>query len=522
MKNVAPWQDEPELSHGLESGQPASCGMPIGMSGKAVRRNRKAETGQVLPMAALMMLGMLGMCAMVIDMGRIYIAYDELQASTDAAALAGALSMPANTTAVTQATTYSGVTGNLNAQANLTGVTFMTGYPKILCLTTLTSQGIPCQGTPSGNAIQVKETVTLPLYFAGLFGHGSQVLTATSTAAMRGATPIPYNVAIVLDTTASMQTSDSNCGGLSRINCALQGVQTMLPGLDPCAASYSTCSFTNGNATNSVDRVSLFVFPNVTIGTAANDYNCSGSSPTIPVYSLPPTGATTYAPTGSTTATYQAIPWQSDYRTSDTAVGLNISSDVVKAVNGKTGCTGIQAPGGDGTYYAGVIYAAQASLAAEQLANPGSKNVMIVLSDGDASASSSKIASSTTDGKLTLNGTGSNNVYTYPSALGQCGQAVVAANAATAAGTTVYTVAYGSGSSGCSTDATYSAYPGITPCQTMEKMASSAATFFSDYNQSGSGSTCQSASQPTTSINQIFQQIVSQFTSPRLIPNGLS
>jgi hypothetical protein len=144
-----------------------------------------------------------------------------------------------------------------------------------------------------------------------------------------------------------------------------------------------------------------------------------------------------------------------------------------------------------------------------------------VLSDGDANAASGRVATTTTDGKLTLNGTGSNHTYTYPSLLGQCGQAVVAAQAATAAGTKVYTVAYGSASSGCSTDTTYSAYPGITPCQTMEKMASSAATFFSDYNQSGSGSTCQSASQPTTSISQIFQQIGSNFTSPRLIQDNL-
>ncbi len=54
---------------------------------------------------------------------------------------------------------------------------------------------------------------------------------------------------------------------------------------------------------------------------------------------------------------------------------------------GGAGCTGITAPGGEGTYYAQVIYAAQAALVAQQTANPGSQNAMIILSDGNATAS---------------------------------------------------------------------------------------------------------------------------------------
>jgi len=54
----------------------------------------------------------------------------------------------------------------------------------------------------------------------------------------------------------------------------------------------------------------------------------------------------------------------------------------------------------------------------------------------------------------------------------------------------------------------------------MEDMASAPQYFFSDYNQSGSGSTCQSASQPTTNINQIFGQIANDLTVARLIPDS--
>jgi hypothetical protein len=399
----------------------------------------------------------------------------------------------------------------------------VSGYPLIKCLSTLTAEGIACEGTPSGNAIVVQQQVAVPMYFAGIFGHPTTTLTATATAAMRGANPIPANIAVVIDSTASMATIDTNCSNVTRLSCALGGLRTLLAELDPCPDTVTTCSIASGVSANSVDRVSIFTFPNITVGTASNEYDCSSSNPTIPIYSLPPTNPNpaTYAPTGSTTATYQVTPYLSDYRSSDTSSALSTASDAVLLANGKNGCAGMSDPGGDGTYYAAVIYAAQASLMAEQALNPGSENIMIVLSDGDANAASGRVATTTTDGKLTLNGTGSNHTYTYPSLLGQCGQAVVAAQAATAAGTKVYTVAYGSASSGCSTDTTYSAYPGITPCQTMEKMASSAATFFSDYNQSGSGSTCQSASQPTTSISQIFQQIGSNFTSPRLIQDNL-
>jgi hypothetical protein len=253
---------------------------------------------------------------------------------------------------------------------------------------------------------------------------------------------------------------------------------------------------------NSVDRVSLFTFPNVTVGTAGQEYDCSSSNPTVPVYSLPSATGTTYNPTGSTTATYQILGFSSDYRTSDTSSTLNNSSNLSLAIGAKSGCTGMGAPGGDGTYYAGVIYAAQAALVAEQAANPGSQNVIIMLSDGDASAAQNKMASTATSSG------------TYPSYNNQCHQAVTAAQAATAAGTRFYSVAYGSGSSGCSTDS-----PAITPCQTMENMASAPQYFFSDYTATGSGG-CTSAAQPTSNLSQIFTEIASDFTVARIIPDN--
>ena len=163
----------------------------------------------------------------------------------------------------------------------------------------------------------------------------------------------------------------------------------------------------------------------------------------------------------------------------------------------------MQAIGGEGTFFAGAIYAAQDSLVAAKAANTSSQNVMVILSDGDANATSGAMpTASTTTG-------------TYPSTKNQCQQAVTAAAAAKTAGTKVYTVAYGAAASGCATDT-----PAITPCQTMENMAYDASTFFSDYTATGGSSTCISASRPTTNLNEIFTEIAGDLTLARLIPDS--
>jgi Flp pilus assembly protein TadG len=467
-----------------------------------IRRLLKDERGQMLPMMALLLVGMAGTAAMSIDLGRAFVSYRTLQASTNAAALAGAQSLP-NSTAATAAATYSAGTGDLNATANLANVTMVSGYPKLLCLTTLSNMGMSCVAPANANAIQVKQQTTVPMLFARIFGKTSLTLTATSTASMRGSGLTPYNVAIIVDTTASMSDtdSDSQCS-TTRLACSLAGVQTFLHQLAPCLSDETTCgAAVSGVVANPVDQVSLFTFPNMTVGTVYKEYDCSTSNPTIDPYTFPSSTGSSYTPS---TDTYEVVNFASDYRTSDTASTLNPNSDIVMAVGGKSGCSGMADPGGEGTYYAGAIYAAEAALNAEQVANPRSQNVLILISDGDASASSSAMpGASTTSG-------------TYPSTKQQCHQAINAAAAAAAAGTKVYAVAYGAEASGCSTDTS----PSITPCQTMEGIASSPQYFFSDYTQSGTTGSCISASQPTSNLNQIFTDIAGDLTVARLIPNG--
>jgi hypothetical protein len=475
------------------------------------------QRGQMLPTMAAFLIASVATAALSVDLGRCYVGYRQLVASANAAALAGAQILP-NSGATTAATNYSALTGDSNSNTMST-VTMASGYPKVECLTTLSNQGMSCVAPGNGNAVQVQEQMTVNLFFAPIFGKKTLTLTATATAAMAGAITSPYNVAIIVDTTSSMNDTDtdSQCS-TSRLSCALAGVQVLLHDLYPCTAQLATCGTATNNANvgspgifpgganvaNSVDRVSLFAFPNITLGTVSKDWDCSTSNPTNEPYTFPSATATSYAPTGSTTPTYQIVGYSSDYRTSDTISTLNSAADIVEAAGGKSGCSPMAAPGGEGTYYAGVIYAAQASLVAEKAANPGSQNVMVIISDGDAGTTTSgaMAGASTTSG-------------TYPSTKNQCAQAVTAAQAAHTAGTTVYTVAYGAASSGCGTDS-----PSITPCQTMQNMASASQNFYSDYTAKGGTSSCISASQPTTNLNQIFTDIATSLSIPRLIPNG--
>jgi hypothetical protein len=494
---------------------------------QALKSNRKAlplrfakrESGQMLAMVGVMMVGLFAMGAFVIDTGRIYFSYHELQASTDAAALAGAQGLPTKTTAVNNATSYSGVGGNMNSQNNLPGVAMVSGYPLPECLTTLKNEGLACDGTTTFNAIQVKQNATVPLTFGAILGTKSVTMTSTATAAARGSISVPYNIALIIDTTASMGTGGSDsCTDptnsktyTTSIGCALVGAKILLLNTAPCAAGLTTCP---GGTANSVDMVSIFTFPNGTASTMNQDYTGSCTGPTIPsTYSFPVAGATTYGPTG-TASDYQVTSFLSDFRTSDTATSLSSSSNLVAAIGQKSGCAGLQTPGGLGTYYAGALWAAQAADLQNQAltGRSGSQNAIIILSDGAANAT--KMAAKDDGGTAV-----SKTAYTYPSTINQCQQAIDAAQKITAAGTTIYSVAYGADTSGgCTTDSS-GPQSGISACSTMSQLASSPSNFFTD-TPSKSSSTCKSAQQPATGLSNIFQQIANDFTVARLIPDG--
>jgi hypothetical protein len=473
-----------------------------------VRRASRGEDGQVLVMIAVSIVALLALTAFAIDFGFIYHAYSELQASANAAATAGALDMP-NSTAVATATTYSGVAGGKNASGDLPGVTMVSGYPQTRCLTYMVNQGITCTNAANANAIEVIEQVTVPTFFAKVIGIGSMTLRASALAAMKGGTPVPANVMVILDSTASMGQSDSdpNCKaatGMSnptKLDCAKWGMRLMLGSFSPCATNLQSCgSASSGNVNNAVDEVGLLTFPGLTSSSyASSDYSSCGSG--FQRSYISPYGTPTASP-----PYFTIVNLSSDYRTSDSN-GLNGgSSNLVQAVDWQDGnnCTpqqyGIQDPGGVGTYYAGVITEAQSDLSAVTGARASMQNAIILLSDG--AANSSNFTSST------------------PKSYGQneCHQAITAAQAAAATqnsaglNTWVYSIAFGSSttaSNSCTTD-----NPAISGCTTMTDIASAPSKFYSD-----DASGCVSSAHPTiTDLGQIFTNLTYDFGTTRLLP----
>jgi Putative Flp pilus-assembly TadE/G-like len=485
------------------------------------------ERGQVLPMVALMLVVLLGFTGLVVDVGHAYVANQQLQASTDAAALAASGALPDQSAATTVAQKYGAVSGGYNQVPILTNVTMPT--PQYRCLTSLSLPCITSGGAATGgaNAMTVTQTGKVNMTFGALVGFKSLTLTTKATVSMAGAVAPPYNVAIVVDTTASMNDTDSDptCAN-TRIFCALSGIQILLQHMNPCVAtSAANCGSadSSGNFSSPVDKVSIFTYPNITVGTVSADTNCGSTNPTAVAYTFPSATATTYAPgTSASTPTYQVVDYGSDYKSSDATSTLSTTSNLTAAlgqgpkVGGKT-CSGMAAPGGEGTFFAGAIYAAQASLAAQQASNKA-PNVMIVLSDGDACAGAiAACGNNIKKGSPDPMAGASLTSTTYPSEKNQCQQAVAAAAAAKAAGTVVYTVAYGATSSGCASDS-----PAITPCQTMQQMAHDPGTFYSDHTASSGSKTnpCVSAAVSVTALADIFTSISNSLTLARLIPDN--
>jgi hypothetical protein len=257
------------------------------------------------------------------------------------------------------------------------------------------------------------------------------------------------------------------------------------------------------NVANPVQEVGLLTFPGlVSSSDAQYDYTNCGKS-------MQKSYISKYAAPGTFPPYFTIVGLSSDYKASDSSTTLNGgSSKVVDAVDWEDGnnCTssqyGITDEGGVGTYYAGIINEAQADLSALSAPRSSVQNVIILLSDGNATSTQTDF----------VNGT-SSTYYTN-----DCHQAIAAA--ATAAATKnavglktwVYAVAYGSetSSSGyCTTDS-----PPISPCTTMTDIASDPTKFYSD-DANGCVSTAHST---LTTLGQIFQNITYDFLTTRLLP----
>ncbi|HZS24935.1 MAG TPA: pilus assembly protein TadG-related protein [Gaiellaceae bacterium] len=272
------------------------------------------------------LLGLLGMAAMVVDLGYLYWNQRHLQASADAAALAGAMQLPDASSSVSVAKQYGTGAGAANADSRVSNVSESVSTECI--------QTIP--GCNPVNAVQVDETATVSTFFMRLFGLSTAKIHVRATACSPCGVK-PLDIMLVLDRTGSMcqdsqGRTDPNCTDL---NNAKNGIKTFLGYLDPTQ-----------------DWVGLAVLPPAS--SIAN--RC---------------GASSQSNYNSQASPYVIVPLSHDYKKSG---ALNTSSNLVSTVN----CV----QGGGTTAYANAIDAAQNELNVD--GRKGVQDVIVFLSDGAA------------------------------------------------------------------------------------------------------------------------------------------
>jgi Putative Flp pilus-assembly TadE/G-like/von Willebrand factor type A domain len=280
-------------------------------------------------LAAITLAVLLGMAALTIDVGFAYYTQRSLQASADAAALAGAQEMPIGGDAEGVARAYSASPGGKNARENVPGV--VTDVE-----TKCTPSVGPCEPV---NTIVVTQTASVSTRFAGVLGLDSfTVRTRAAACAPCGSRPV--DVMLVLDRTLSMcQDHDGDTdAACTDLNNAKAGLRAFLMGLD-----------------STVDRVGLAILPPAT-GTT-DTAECAAASLTGN-YNTP-------------SPNYVISNLQNGFKTGG---ALNPLSDIVKRIN----CV----REGGITSYATAIDRAQEELAARGRAD--ADKVIVFFSDGAA------------------------------------------------------------------------------------------------------------------------------------------
>lgn len=292
------------------------------------RRSLRQEKGQVVIVFVLLLAGLLAIAGLVVDVGNAYRVHRALQASADAAALAGGQSLPDAAAAVSVARLYGATPGGRNKLKNVAAIETISAK----CLTSI-------PGCSPVNAIAVEETADVSNVFLRLVGFNTFHMKARATACSPcGVRPV--DIVMVLDRTGSMcqnsaGQSDPACTDL---NNAKSGIRSFLAMMDP-----------------TTQWVGLTVFPPAT-GTSSSARCATPASGNYDTASNP----------------YTIVPLSKDYKTSTGAP--NSASTLVTTL----ACV----QGGGTTAYGNAIDAAQAELNLHGRA--GVQDVIVFMSDGAA------------------------------------------------------------------------------------------------------------------------------------------
>jgi hypothetical protein len=300
------------------------------------RRAGNREQGQALVVAVGALAALLGFGAFAIDIGIGYAYYTQraLQASADAAALAGAQALPDAGASAALAAAYG--TDGKNARDNVGAVTEQ--------ISTKCINSIP--GCSPVNAVVVRETATTPTYFSRIFGFDSFTISVRSTACSPCGVK-PLDVMLVFDRTLSMCLThhgdyDASCTDL---NNARDGMKEFLSLLD-----------------SERQWVGLGVFPPA----PSVSKRCDAA------------GMNAY---NSRSAVYNIVPLSKDYEVDG---DINTSSNLVQTINCQRG--------GGITAYANALEHAQAALDAQ--GRDDVQDVIVFFSDGAANTGPTYYSSS--------------------------------------------------------------------------------------------------------------------------------
>ncbi len=298
-----------------------------------MRRHLHDDRGQVMILTVMFLVILLGFCALVLDVGHAYLAQRRLQSSVDAAALAGADSLPD----VPSANTFAGSYGNGGSNTPL-------GVDSVkMTVTTACLVGVP--GCTTANSVTVKETGVVKTYFGGLFGVPTLNVNASATACSPCGSK-PLDIMMVLDRTGSMCQAPDGSANCADLNAAKAAMTSFLKLMDP-----------------TLDHVGLAVLPPAPSATAT-------CSPTI--------GAMAYK---TPTDPYVIVPLSSDYSVKGV---LDTSSPLVSKLN----CV----DGTGSTSYANALEMAQAELVKDGRTNV--QKVIVFMSDGAANTGPTSYANS--------------------------------------------------------------------------------------------------------------------------------
>ena len=295
-------------------------------------------------------------------------------------------------------------------------------------MTAPNTSGYDCKGTggtfsPAGgcNAVQVVENEKVNTPFLGVIGLSSVFgsVQSKSTVLMRGGTPHPLDVMIVLDVSSSMNATCTDInnttytvtgmpnGKSTKLDCAKEGIRTLISTLWPCDPALATCPTPNPNP---VDKVGLEIFPGVLERQSSpRSSTATGRSTATPTWGIRTRPVTTQSRFRATIAPRTARPTprlatssgrpSSSKRLPGRVATRELSRLGVDRASPNQSKYGAEAPngcvttGGNGcTFFADALGNAAVKICLDKYGNAGcsgtptreAQGVIILLSDGDA------------------------------------------------------------------------------------------------------------------------------------------